>query len=58
MRPLYSDQVSPDDLHERIADEILARLRIVKREDWHADPPKRPLEPDWDYRWITIHHTG
>jgi hypothetical protein len=58
MRPLYSDKLGDDTRREGVADEIIKKLRIVKRQEWNADPPKRQLESDWDYRWVAIHHTG
>jgi N-acetylmuramoyl-L-alanine amidase len=58
MRALYSNQPEEDERREGVANEILARLRIIKREEWNAEPPKKNLEPDWDYRWVTVHHSG
>ncbi|MFJ3470212.1 PAAR domain-containing protein [Pseudomonas sp. NPDC090201] len=31
---------------------------FVERSDWHAKPPKKALEPDWDYSMIALHHAG
>lgn len=31
---------------------------FVERSQWHAKPPKSPLETDWDYSMIALHHAG
>jgi hypothetical protein len=31
---------------------------FVERSEWKARPPKNPLEYDWDYSMIALHHAG
>lgn|GEM_PF-1884538 len=31
---------------------------FVERSGWHAKPPGKPLERDWDYSMIALHHAG
>ena len=31
---------------------------FVERSEWHAKPPKKPLDRDWDYTMIALHHAG
>ncbi|MFJ3485444.1 type VI secretion system tube protein TssD [Pseudomonas sp. NPDC090202] len=31
---------------------------FVERSEWRARPPKRPLDRDWDYTMIALHHAG
>lgn len=33
-------------------------LGFVERSEWHAKPPKKPLDRDWDYTMIALHHAG
>ncbi|MBX8540549.1 PAAR domain-containing protein [Pseudomonas cichorii] len=32
--------------------------QFVERSEWRAKPPKNPLERDWDYSMIALHHAG
>lgn len=41
-----------------VADAIAAEQGMTRRSGWGARSPKKELEPDWDYAWIVIHHSG
>lgn len=32
--------------------------QFVERSEWHARPPKKALERDWDYTMIALHNAG
>lgn len=31
---------------------------FVERSEWHATSPKKPLDRDWDYSMVALHHAG
>jgi hypothetical protein len=41
-----------------VADAIAAAHGMERRSDWSAAPPKKELDPAWDYTTIVIHHLG
>ena len=55
----------PYNLSERAAtrDTLIRKVRslgrqFVERAQWKALPPKNPLEEDWDYSMVALHHAG
>jgi hypothetical protein len=44
--------------HESVRQAIIKAHNIIERSTWGALPPKKALDPDWDYDSIVIHHSG
>lgn len=42
----------------RVADAVANTVAIGRRAAWGAAPPKVPLDPDWDYTTVVLHHSG
>jgi hypothetical protein len=43
----------------KVADKIAAAHGIRRRHEWGAERPKKmPLDQDWDYETVVIHHAG
>lgn len=64
---IYGDSPSPMmiTVNDRAAtrEAIIRKVRdlghgFVERSEWHAKPPKKPLDRDWDYTMIALHNAG
>lgn len=42
----------------KVADHIATSAGVARRSTWGAAPPKKDLDPDWDYDTVVIHHSG
>jgi hypothetical protein len=50
--------VAQTEAHVAIMDAIARDCAILRRDRWHAKPPRRALDPDWNYNAIVVHYTG
>lgn len=49
---------APPPTKEAIRQAIIKAHNMVERTTWSKLSPKKPLDPDWDYDSIVIHHSG